>query len=370
MVRTITVRRALLGIAIAFAFAFAFAAAPARAEGTIHVVIACDTSEEANLGSAVIADGDNIREVFVENVPASRLHLSSLPQDQVSPEGVVAALASLPVRPEDTVVFYFSGHGAYDTQVGHYLDLLSRGNLPRAEIRNAIAGLHPRLGVILTDCCYAFKQAKSPIAREPKLPPPAIAPLFDSLFVQPSGTVDITSSSQGEVSMTRGDVNGSLFTFPLTRFLRLNAGRRLGWPEVFNAIKTQVAADFSKLYPKGVDFDSNGQIDQNSQTALAFSLGVAGPIPRPPIGNRPPAFGARGQDNGGDGLKITQVIPGSPAARTGFEVGDVILEINDQPLHNEADYDRAVDEAAGIMRVKVRNRQDGSILDISVRLNH
>jgi serine protease Do len=45
-----------------------------------------------------------------------------------------------------------------------------------------------------------------------------------------------------------------------------------------------------------------------------------------------------------EGLVITSVKPGSPAEEAGLQRGDVIAEINRQPVRNRADYERALEK--------------------------
>jgi len=45
-----------------------------------------------------------------------------------------------------------------------------------------------------------------------------------------------------------------------------------------------------------------------------------------------------------EGLVITSIKPGSPADEAGLQRGDVIAEINRQPVRNRSDYDRAVEK--------------------------
>jgi hypothetical protein len=282
------------------------------------------------------------------------------------------------------VVFYYSGHGAYDEQTGHYLDLPDRGLLRRETIRQTLLNHRPRLAVILTDCCYAYKpaprrhdEAVGGVVSD-EAPMVKLTPLFESLFFTPRGLVDITSSSVGEVSMTRGDENGSLFTYPLTQYLVNNAQRRLGWREVFETVRAQVEKEYKVLNPDGVKFPDGkgGTKHQTNQTPLAFKLAepgsappgpVAAGTPKPPAGG--PVFGARAQANNGDGVLVTQVVPGSPAERMGLEVNDVILSINGRPVASVRDYSEAIDQSPVVLQASVRNHRDGKVYEVKATLN-
>ena len=61
---------------------------------------------------------------------------------------------------------------------------------------------------------------------------------------------------------------------------------------------------------------------------------------------------------GSEGVVVTGVLPGGPAAERGFKTGDVILEVAGKPVTNPADVSKAIDEARKedkrtvLMRVK------------------
>src|SRR5262249_38115654 len=61
----------------------------------------------------------------------------------------------LKVEPNETLVFYYAGHGAYDTSKGHLLTFV-QGDLPRASLMAAMQKHKPRLTVVLTDCCAVY----------------------------------------------------------------------------------------------------------------------------------------------------------------------------------------------------------------------
>jgi hypothetical protein len=390
--RSATGLRGLVAVAV---IALGAPAGRAEVEGHVHLVIACDTNPAAHLGEAVTRDAANIGNVFSGDIPPAMRTITSIPTEQMNPQGILDAIDALPVAAgTDIVVFYYSGHGAYNPQMGPFLDLPERGTLRRSAIHQAIQRKGPKLAVVLTDCCYALKprrqvQAYTMAPGAPTGEPPEIvlSPLFESLLFRTTGIVDITSSKQGEISMTRDDNNGSVFTYPLVQFLRQNAQRPLSWGDVFQVVRRQVSADFKGSNPGGVDINGDGASDQFDQTAFAFNLGrraddgappdgAVPPVdvgPRPPVVPPPdrtgPVFGARGRDNGGEGVQITEVVPGSPAARAGLEANDVILEIDGQAIDSEAAYSDAVDRAGAVMQMRLRNWRDGQIYTADVNLN-
>jgi serine protease Do len=59
----------------------------------------------------------------------------------------------------------------------------------------------------------------------------------------------------------------------------------------------------------------------------------------------------------GEGVLVTEVQSGSPAARAGIEPGSVILRVNRQDVHDAADFTRALGEARTTQRVLLLVRQ-------------
>jgi len=334
--------------------------------GRIHLVIACDANPAARVEIAVTADAANVQRVFSSNVPPDVLEIEKLEPEEMTPRGITDAIQNLRIARGDVIVFYFSGHGAYNDEMGHFLDLPKRGPLRRQILRETIRTKRPRLAVILTDCCYVFKPPPLDAAprHTPVVPAARIAPLFDSLFFRCTGVVDMTSSKQGEVSMTRDDPHeGSLFTYPLVGFLEQNNQIRKDWNDLYQAVRNQVRLDFQKSNPKGVDIDRDGIADQETQTVVAAELGDRGA----PNG---PAFGASvTRVPGFAGVRLVQVIPGTPAEFAGFELNDVILGINGRPVNDDAGYHAAINQSPPVMALRFWNSRNGLIYTTNVKLN-
>ena len=66
-------------------------------------------------------------------------------------------------------------------------------------------------------------------------------------------------------------------------------------------------------------------------------------------------FGARVGANPGGGLKVVDIVPGSPAQRLGLEKGDLIDTINGQPVNNIQGYSTAIDKSPRQMVVTGRD---------------
>ncbi len=333
-----------------------FHASEARSE-KVHVIVACDTSAEADLGGDVVADQTAVQAVFRENIPESQLDMQTILGNELSPQAILQRVNSLQVeKRRDAVVFYFTGHGAYDESRGHFFALPNRTQLLRSELENAIVAREPRRAVTMTDCCaggarYRGKALPSLAAKRPSV----VSPLFQHLLFDRCGFISITSSKPGEISLTRGDGKGSLFTYPFTMFMRKNADRQFNWETVLTRVASEVKADFKSVTKgKGIDTDQDGTPDQWTQTVHPFVL--------------TPALGMRVQSQP-EGLRITEIIPLSPAYQAGLETGDILLEINGAPVRTEAEYSTAVDRSPRTMRIKVRDHRQPRVADVVATLN-
>ena len=335
----------------------------------VHLILACDTSREANLGGDVVADKIAIERLFKETIPEARLNTCRILGEELSPTKILGTVRSLPVeRDKDAIVVYYSGHGAYDKELaslsankelgedGHFFSLPNKTQLLRSDLRDAIVAKEPRTAVIVTDCCAAGRRFQGKGTPEEAVKTAAnIAPIFAYLLFERCGYVSITSSDPLQVSLTRGDGKGSVFTYPFVTYLRKNMNRRLAWEDILAAVGSQVQADFNAITKrKGVDTNGDGRPDQFKQTVCAFVV--------------TPALGMRVQARQ-DGLKITEIVPLSPAYHAGLEVGDTLLAINDKPLRTQRAYSDAVDQSPRRMKLKVLDHRRQTEAEVFAMLN-
>ena len=85
--------------------------------------------------------------------------------------------------------------------------------------------------------------------------------------------------------------------------------------------------------------------------------------------NQGPRFGIRAVNHSA-GVRITEVVANSPGQRAGFEIGDVIIEINGKPIRNEQEYSDAIDVSPKTMNAKVINTNDGQTLNVTFELGY
>ena len=357
-------------------------------EPMIHVVIAADG--RAGFGANLVTDYRNMERLFLENIPASRLNLIKMDMKQITPDNILDTVNRMKLAGGDTLVFYYSGHGAFDEYAGgQYFQLKDKNGkneeLQRRTLLAALKDQKARLTVLLTDCCN-IEQKSSGESKDTPLSvksPKEISPVFEALFVKSEGVVDITSSKRGEASFvdTTAKQRGSCFTWPLVAlFEKHRDDGSMTWSVFVEDLKTDVQKAFLECWPNGYKFNPplNGISVQKAQTVAVY-----GSLPDHAAGNiaaghteqvsdpnpGEPRFGVRAVNHHG-GVRVTEVLPNGPGHRAGFEIGDLIIEINGQPIKNEDDYSRAVDDSPKTMNVKVVNVNDGRTLPVTIELGH
>jgi hypothetical protein len=264
--------RRFLGRAVMAAFVVLGCCLPALAQnrGHLYIVIATDDNDE-NVGAHVLQDGRNIKGAVGGNVARDEFTVTKVDPDSLSPRTILAAIRQQPAGPNDALFIYFSGHGAFHPTIGQYFWLTGpKRALPRSRVRDAIKEKNPRLGIIISDCCYnLFDEPPSAVL------PAAIVgtkPLFDELFFKTNGFVDVTSSKEGQFSMCYPQAHkGSIFTQALQWILWEEREVRLSWKELFKMTQEKTAQDFTEVHPRGVKA-RGGTVVQRTQTAWAFTL--------------------------------------------------------------------------------------------------
>jgi len=144
------------------------------------------------------------------------------------------------------------------------------------------------------------------------------------------------------------------------------------WPEFVAELKTDVQKAFLDSFPNGYKFDPplNGIYVQKTQTFEVYGSlpGDKGESAANPYSG--PRFGVRAVNHSGGGVHVTEIVPNGPGFRAGFEIGDIIVEINEKRIANEQDYSDAIDASPKTIEMKVINIQDGKLLPVTFELGH
>jgi hypothetical protein len=332
----------------------------------VYLLTAIDSGGNDSVGATVAADGVNIREVFEENIPSNRLSVQNIAEHGLTEQKILTAIKNTPTEKDDTLILYYSGHGAFDEQRGHYFHLQNSTTPFRSVFLNAIKAKNVRLGVLITDCC----NAQSNIPKQPDnlmsvKSPATLSPLFKALFFEGEGIADITASKVGQCSFIYGtaDKRGSIFTWVLCEELSAEKNAKKNWKTIFDIVAEKSNKEFIRENPEGVFVRSLG-VTQRTMNPYTWSLpritgNVTDNVTDNDIGNIVPAqrkrLGVRAENTPfADGVKIIDVLPGSAGEAAKLYIGDTIIEINGQPVRNENDYVRTVKASPATMKIKVR----------------
>jgi hypothetical protein len=353
---------------------------PLLAQNLVAVVVG-DRSPAAGWGkytANVAMDVTNIRGMLGDNMPEARLHAISLELEEdvdSDPKNVLAAISEIKLAPNDTLLFFYTGHGGSDDQ-GHYL-ALARGKLYRKTLLDALTSKAARLTVLITDSCNSRSDGYlflAPAYRSAN--PAAPTALFRSLFLEPKGLVDINSCAPGESAFftpldeQMRELPGSVFTKALTSWVGKNRDRGRVWDELVREVSLQVLTDFHDYYPKGAQV-AKGEPVQTQQTVY--------PIRYPGMPEKQgPRTGFVIRDFPGQGAVIISVQAGSPAAGvfiinqeafTSLTPQQVIVSVNGQGVQNTDQVVQAIKASPQIVRLGIRDAKKGTF-DVLLRMRY
>jgi hypothetical protein len=130
-----------------------------RADEAVRVRFLIIADTDAKEGSACALDASNLRAVLTAGLTNQKLQgrftIDDLNAGALSPGAVLEYFRKLQIGPDEAVVCYYSGHGAYHASKGHLLTF-NQGDLSRASLLEAMQTHQPRLAVLLTDCCAIY----------------------------------------------------------------------------------------------------------------------------------------------------------------------------------------------------------------------
>jgi len=148
-------------------------------------------------------------------------------QDHPTRSNVMSAITSLSrsANAEDSILFYFSGHGIEEDRVGYVLPSDSRVNVLKdtaikiSWVKEALAASDARVKILVLDACHAGALiGKAESGRMTKI-------FHASIFPPPEGFAVLSSCKLDEVSYEWPDQQHSVFSYFLLEGLRGAADR-------------------------------------------------------------------------------------------------------------------------------------------------
>ena len=233
---------------------FSFPLSLSRLEaGTVHAIIAADTNDW-DIGPGALVDFKRLRTESRRIAEATGLNLHVYPfkGDQYRAEAIVECLASLNVAADDIILYLHTSHGVrtHSMQLDPLpiLEFGPHAALYLSDLTKLIEDKHPRLSVILADCC----QACIPDIFEPpllhvaiKAGAPSVRELqleqYRRLFLLPRGTIILLGSAPGGLARVTS-LYGSYCTFYWTQTLNKHSknAEPITWKEVLEETKDMV----------------------------------------------------------------------------------------------------------------------------------
>jgi len=295
MMSTCARSRSSMAVAIVVFLAFMCSGTKTRA-GNLFGIIATDDGAPT-IGADMKKNSNMVINLIKHNVPRDRSQIMKVPASSLTAATVLRFISLLPSAADDAVLFYYSGHGAYDkAREQTYLMMSNDGAqavLYVGQIRRSIEAKGVRFVAIVVDCCNNLRPVRGmgPIVpgEPPEDRPPKISPAFQHLFFEPAGSVIIESSAPGEYAIIRPAIQfrdprrgiievhfGSLFTQIFTGVLEIpppdDEGERLPeWSEVCRRTQEEIDNEFPDLCPGGMIPLGNRQpVAQTSQTVTVW----------------------------------------------------------------------------------------------------
>ncbi len=215
----------------------------------IHAIILVDTCD-GTIGAQLENNLVMVSELFnnLSRTTEIPLHLYTFTGYDLAPENLFETIEQLSVEADDTVIFYFAGHGyrtyLKDEQNNQWPNLYM-GPYSVAvdffDVTQRLREKNPRFLLAITESCnsYLSYETAPPMVKElPKLA--NIAKNFRKLFIETRGVIMMSSSIPGEYSWIYP--NGGAFTLEFTRNLNnaLFYGAEVGWGKILNKTRRNI----------------------------------------------------------------------------------------------------------------------------------
>ncbi len=243
--------------------------------------------QDDKFGPDIKTAAENLKETLMDFVAPDRLIVYNEKDspwrgpdfyfsDDVSRD-IFVAIEECPATSEDTIFFYWSGHGAFDS-FGHYLVVPSdRGpaTIRRHALVNALQNKGARLTVLFTDSCnvpidadlnFPPRPTKDrgfflPLPERPSVllgeklsypwllasgTPGPNSPLIKSLFFEPEGFIDFNSSSPGQASFSQKEKGGYCTQTLIDAIWQMSSAAGVGWPDIFDALDAKLREAMEK----------------------------------------------------------------------------------------------------------------------------
>jgi hypothetical protein len=181
---------------------------------TLHMLIVADTAD-ASIGSSTLEDLKHMQNKAREIAANSgmKLNMTVLKAPEFNGTTTLAAVKKLDPGPNDTVFFYYSGHGFRThnskTKWPNLYVKKPEPGLEYAKILEILDKKNPRLVIALGDMCNSFSDLKSSSGTDRAFSEPQ-PENYKKLFVKTRGRIYASGSKPGQFSFAMN--SGGAFT--------------------------------------------------------------------------------------------------------------------------------------------------------------
>lgn len=254
--------------------------------GSLRVLLVGDTNDRS-IGKSVVTDLANI-EKFVKDISQNTempLDIKTIKGAGLKSRAIVEAIKNMEVESDDTVIFYYSGHGFRTQDVKTRWPLL---HIPDAGIKgvdfqvviDTLNKKNPRMLLAITDSCNSFidTPARSVNTRAMRQEQPAA---WKKLFSEFSGRIYTSGSQVGQYSFGQ-DATGGAFT---SRFLAIVHGAvtdtNASWDNIMKQSTKQILINSPQQRTQDPQYElAKGQ---QSQTPIAQVENAPAPTQAEPV---------------------------------------------------------------------------------------
>lgn len=240
-----------LFLAMVFSFGFFFPLNSAYAETpTLRVVMAIDTFAQGGAGLACKHIGESLDFVLEKAAKANNIAYDrvNIEVRKINETSLHQFYAHHPVNANDTLLFYYCGHGIMHPKDYHIFNATA-GRVRRDYIRKIFSFLPAKLKIIATETCSSYNvdtKMRSRFGNSTEV-------MSDLLF-NAKGNVDITAASPSQTAWYGDNGEGGVFTNALMDVFQRdrsevdsNKNGRVTWVEAFPQIQAQARINFKAL---------------------------------------------------------------------------------------------------------------------------
>lgn len=281
------------------AIAFVLCLTGSLSASTLRVLMVGDTNDRS-IGKSVVTDLANF-EQFVRDASSKAgmtLDLTTIKGNQVKSRVITDAVNNLKADADDTVIFYYSGHGFRTQQVKTRWPLLY---IPDAGTKgvdfqwviDTLNKKNPRMILAISDSCNSFIDGGRAINL--KAMKPEQEAQWRKLFAEYKGRIYASGSQIGQYSFGSDDTGGAFSS----RFLGIVRGETTGTNANWDNIMKQATKPIPINNPQQRSQDPQYEIVNAGGQTPQFSL-VPGPAPTPATAPVTPAATPDTTDNSTD----------------------------------------------------------------------